>query len=120
LCIENCPTGAIRKERFLIDDQRCLSCINEVPGEFPEWIPITAHHTLYDCLICQRICPMNYKQEDNVIECVSFTEQETNKLLDGESIDTFSKELLTKIGMLGIDEWYEAIPRNLRTLFYYG
>ncbi len=57
------------------------------------------------------------RQADNIIECVSFTEQETNMLLDGKSIDTFSKELKTKIDMLGIDKWYKAIPRNLRVLF---
>ena len=117
LCIDNCPTGAIRKDRFLINNQKCLSCINEVPGEFPAWIPVTAHHTLYDCLICQRICPMNYKQKEDVIESISFTEEETNMLLNGKPIDTFSEEFKTKIYMLGIDEWYEAIPRNLKTLF---
>lgn len=60
---------------------------------------------------------MNYDQLDNFIECISFTEEETNMLLDGKPIDTFSKEFKTKIYMLGIDEWYEAIPRNLKTLF---
>jgi epoxyqueuosine reductase len=117
LCMENCPTGAIRKDRFLIDNQRCLSCINEAPGEFPAWIPVTAHHTLYDCLICQRICPMNHAQIDKIIDCISFTEEETNMLLDGKPIDTFSKEFKTKIYTLGIDEWYASIPRNLKTLF---
>ena len=29
ICIDNCPTGAIRKDRFLIDNQRCLSAMNE-------------------------------------------------------------------------------------------
>lgn len=117
LCIENCPTGAILEDRFLIDNQKCLSCINEIPGEFPAWIPITAHHTLYDCLICQRICPMNYEQADNVLEGISFSQEETNMLLDGKPIDTFSEEFKTKVYMLGINEWYEAIPRNLKTLF---
>lgn len=117
LCIENCPTGAILKDRFLIDNQRCLSYINEASGEFPSWIPLTAHHTLYDCLICQRICPMNYGQVDNFIDFISFTEEETNMLLDGKPIDTFSEEFKAKIFMLGLDEWYEAIPRNLKTLF---
>ncbi|KUO76375.1 MAG: hypothetical protein APF77_06655 [Clostridia bacterium BRH_c25] len=31
ICINNCPTGAIRKESFLIDSLRCLSAINEAP-----------------------------------------------------------------------------------------
>ncbi len=117
LCVKICPTKAIRKDRFLIDNQKCLSCINEVPGEFPDWIPETIHHTLYDCLICQRICPMNHEQLDKVIDYISFSEEETNMLLAGKPIDTFSKELKEKVLMLGLDEWYSAIPRNLKTLF---
>lgn len=116
-CVKSCPTGAILKDRFLIDNQKCLSCINEVPGEFPDWIPLTAHHTLYDCIICQRVCPMNAEQIDNIIDFITFTEEETKMLLAGEPIDTFHVESKSKILVLGIDEWYEAIPRNLKTLF---
>lgn len=117
LCIKNCPTGAILKDRFLIDNEKCLSCINEVPGEFPDWIPASAHHTLYDCLVCQRICPMNNSQLNKVVDDIAFTEEETNMLLEGRPIESFSEEAKAKIFMLGIDEWYEAIPRNLRMLF---
>ncbi|MBH1942100.1 4Fe-4S binding protein [Mobilitalea sibirica] len=117
LCIDSCPTGAIRKDRFLIDNQKCLSCINEIKGEFPEWIPLTAHHTLYDCLICQRVCPMNHKQLGDVLDPISFTEEETNLLLKGESLTSFSEEAKSKIYLLGIHEWYSAIPRNLQILF---
>lgn len=116
LCIGNCPTAAIRSDRFLIDNQKCLTNINEDPGEFPAWLPGTVHHALYDCLMCQRICPMNYKQVNSVIKCISFTEEETNILLEGKSIDTFSEDFKTKVCLLGIDELYEVIPRNLRTL----
>ncbi|WBW95919.1 4Fe-4S double cluster binding domain-containing protein [Oceanirhabdus sp. W0125-5] len=117
LCIEKCPTGAILKDKYLINNKKCLSYINEGPGKFPAWIPATAHHTLYDCLICQRTCPMNYEQLDNFIESISFTEEETNMLLKGEPIETFSTESKRKIYMLGLDDWYKAIPRNLKTLF---
>jgi len=117
LCVDNCPTGAIRRDRFLINNQKCLSCMNEGPGEFPAWIPVTAHHTLYDCLICQRVCPMNCDQIENDIQSISFTEEETNMLLEGKPIDSFSKGLKAKTYMLGIDEWYEVIPRNLKVLF---
>jgi epoxyqueuosine reductase len=116
-CVENCPTGAILKDRFLIDNQKCLSCINEVKDEFPSWVPITAHHTLYDCLICQRVCPMNVKQINNFIEGISFSEEETGMLLEGKPIDTFSDDVRSKIYKLGINDWYDAIPRNLETLF---
>ncbi len=117
LCIDVCPTDAISKDRFLIDNERCLSCINEVPGDFPDWIPSAAHHTLYDCLICQRACPMNKKQLDKVVDSISFSEEETSMLLDGKPIDTFSEQLKEKVYSLGLDEWYQAIPRNLKVLF---
>lgn len=117
LCIDRCPTDAILKDRFLIDNQKCLSFFNEVPDDFPAWIPTTAHHTLYDCLICQRNCPMNSEQIDNIIENISFTEEETNMLLEGKPIDSFSKDFQEKLHLLGIDKWYQAIPRNLKVLF---
>lgn len=117
LCINSCPTGAIRKEQFLIDNQKCLSCINEVPGDFPDWLPMTVHHTLYDCLICQKVCPMNNKQKDDVLDNISFSEEETNLLLYGAPISSFSDEMRKKVLLLGIDRWYDAIPRNLDTLF---
>lgn len=117
LCGEHCPTGAILKDRFLIDPQKCLSYFNETSGEIPAWIPITAHHTLYDCLICQRVCPMNRDHVDHFIDSISFTEKETSMLLDGEPINTFTKEAQSKIYMLGLDALYDAISRNLKILF---
>ncbi|WP_160680072.1 4Fe-4S double cluster binding domain-containing protein [Clostridium sp. C8-1-8] len=116
LCINNCPTGAIRKDRFLIDNTKCLSFFNEAPGEFPAWIPVQSHHTLYDCLKCQIICPMNQAQRNKIIENISFTEEETNLLLEGYPLDNLSTELKYKIDLLGINQWYNAIPRNLKTL----
>ncbi len=112
-CIDECPTNAIRADRFLIDNQKCLSCLNEVPDEFPEWLPESVHHTLYDCLICQRICPMNAGQQKKILKGISFNEEETNMLLEGKPLDTFSEETQDKIRLLGMDEWYAAIPRNL-------
>jgi len=117
LCVRNCPTQAILKDRFLIDNKRCLSFFNESPGEFPEWIPTNAHHTLYDCLICQKVCPMNKDQINKTIEDIYFNKEETNQLLSGTPIDVLSSDMKEKIFRLGIDEWYTAIPRNLKTLF---
>lgn len=117
LCVKSCPTGAILRERFLIDNQKCLSCLNEAPGRFPAWLPAKVHHTLYDCLICQRVCPMNDQQVDQVVESISFTEEETDLLLAGKRIETFSEDMKAKIRLLGMGDWYGAIPRNLRVLF---
>ena len=116
ICINSCPTGAIRKDRFLIDNQKCLSAMNEMPGDFPEWLPLTVHHTCYDCLRCQEKCPMNIGHTVKMDNCIKFSEQETGMLLEGRPIEDFPEDARQKIFMLGLDEWYAAIPRNIRAL----
>jgi epoxyqueuosine reductase len=117
VCLSSCPTGAILDERFLIDNERCLSFINENVGEFPEWIPITVHHCIYDCLICQINCPMNIEYVNNVIGSFKFSEDETEMLLSGISFDKLPPALRQKSKLLGLNAWYGAIPRNLKVLF---
>ena len=116
-CVKNCPTGAIRKDRFIIDNERCLSNLNESPGEFPAWLPKSVHHCLYDCLKCQIICPMDRAYLDHVIGPVQFSEEETELLLSGGPLDAFSPELKQKSKLLGLDPWIENMPRNLKVLF---
>jgi epoxyqueuosine reductase len=116
ICINSCPTGAIRKERFLIDNQICLSTMNESPGDFPEWLPVSVHHTCYDCLMCQENCPMNNGHLDRMEQTVIFSEEETDMLLEGKPLESFSEETKQKINVLGLDAWYTAIPRNIRVL----
>ncbi len=115
-CIHHCPTQAIRKDRYLIDNQRCLSAINEMPGEFPDWLAPSIHHTMYDCLRCQEICPMNQEYRENVLRTVVFNEEETGMLLSGAPYDSFSDSMKRRTKLLGLDDWLEAIPRNLRML----
>ncbi len=115
-CHNNCPTGAILQERFLIDNQRCLSAINEMPGDFPEWLPKSVHHTLYDCLRCQEICPINIPFQNNILRGICFNETETAMLLDGIPYEDFSPEMKEKSELLGLNRWLAAIPRNLRVL----
>ena len=117
ICFNNCPTGAIREDRFLIDNERCLSYFNESEGEFPEWIPLSVHHCLYDCLKCQINCPMNKEYVNNVVESIKFSEDETGMLLSGSSFEAFSPALKQKSEVLGLDKWLDAIPRNLKILF---
>lgn len=115
-CVHHCPTQAIRKDRYLIDIQRCLSAMNEMPGEFPEWLAPSVHHTMYDCLRCQEICPMNQEYGENVLRTVVFNEEETGMLLSGAPYDSFSDSMKRRTKLLGLDDWLEAIPRNLRML----
>lgn len=116
-CIENCPTASIRKDRFLIDNARCLSYFNESPGEFPEWLPLSVHHCIYDCLKCQVNCPMNKKYSNNVIGPIKFNEEETSFLLAGKQFNEFDFDLQKKVKVLGMDQYLTAIPRNLKILF---
>jgi epoxyqueuosine reductase len=115
-CINGCPTKAIRQDRFLIDNERCLSFFNEAPGEFPDWVSPTVHHCAYDCLKCQLICPMNREYLNNIAGPVVFDEAETLALLSGKELEEFEPSLLRKVRLLGMDKWIKAIPRNLRIL----
>lgn len=60
---------------------------------------------------------MNKNQIDKVIDPISFSEEETGMLLEGEPIDNFPQQLKEKVNMLGLNECYQAIPRNLKVLF---
>ncbi len=113
ICINACPTGAIRKDRFLIDNQKCLSAMNEVAGEFPDWLPNEVHHTLYDCLRCQERCPMNASVVSDQLETIYLSEEETLMLLEGKGANDFSQEFLKNVNKIGLFDWAEGLPRNL-------
>jgi len=115
-CLKNCPTEAILKDRFLINNERCLSYFNESSRDFPEWLPKSVHHCIYDCLMCQNICPKNKDYINNVIGPIEFDEAETNLLLSGKPIKEFPSNLKKKVRFLGMDEWIKAIPRNIKIL----
>lgn len=117
VCLAACPTGAIRRDRFLIDNERCLSAVNEVPGEFPDWVPADAHHTVYDCLRCQLACPMNREFTENIAGPFVFDGEETGMLMAGVPFQDLPDETQRKVEILGINKWPEAVPRNLKTLF---
>ncbi|MBN1439449.1 MAG: hypothetical protein JW929_08575 [Anaerolineales bacterium] len=115
-CIRNCPTGAIRPDLFLIDNERCLSCLNESPDPFPDWLPPAVHHSLYDCIKCQIICPMNKDHRDNKGKAVHLTEEETALLLAGTPFAEYPARLKEIGGYLGLDQWPAGIAKNIRTL----
>lgn len=116
ICLENCPTGAISANRFLIDNCKCISLHNENPDSMPDWIPKSAHHTMYDCLKCQMNCPMNYEAIKNVATPIHITEDEIKLILNSESFDILPTELKQKLEPIGLDSWYGAIPRNIQLL----
>ncbi len=118
-CLKNCPTGAITADRFLINNERCLTYCNEAGAErdFPEWIDPSSHHTIYGCLRCQMVCPMNGDYVHTLVEPAEFTEEETAFLVQGKSPELFPEELLQKVKALDMFNYLGALPRNLRVLF---
>ncbi len=117
ICIKKCPTNAITNEDYLIKSDRCITHFNEHPGErFPEWISPSSHNCIVGCIECQYSCPNNRNYLSNVIEPVSFTEEETLLLLEENSIHTYPAALTEKIKTLGLYEYINILPRNLRAL----
>jgi len=118
ICLKNCPTGAIQENKFLIDNERCLSYWNENSAPFPEWIPKSAHHCVYDCLKCQIFCPMNKNQIKNVVGPIYFNESETDILLSGLHFEQqLPASLKQKTKYLGFHQWPDGIQKNLNTIF---
>ncbi len=61
LCQNSCPTGAISKNRFLLNAEKCLTYHNEKEGKipFPNWIKPEWHNCIVGCIRCQAACPEN-------------------------------------------------------------
>jgi epoxyqueuosine reductase len=118
-CLQNCPTAAIMPTRFLINNERCLTYFNEAGAEwdFPEWIDPSSHHTLYGCLRCQTVCPINEPYLKPKKDPVEFSEEETAFLLEGKPFELFPENLKQKVQTLDMMSYLGAIPRNLRVLF---
>ena len=60
---------------------------------------------------------MNADYVHNVTGPVRFSEEETEMLLAGKKHDEMELSLQKKVKLLGMDQWLDAIPRNLRVLF---
>jgi epoxyqueuosine reductase len=117
VCVAACPTGAIGGDRVLLHGERCLTVVNENAGEWPDWIPPSAHNCIIGCLLCQRPCPANpglqVKQSG-----VVFTAEETEALRgDGGVHEGPAWEgIKAKLERLGQPYQEPVFGRNLRAL----
>jgi epoxyqueuosine reductase len=117
-CLKNCPTAAIKEERFLIQAERCLTYFSEMAGDqaFPEWIDPAWHNCLVGCLKCQSVCPENSKVKDWVETIAEFDENETGRLLQAAKIEDLPPALADKVRQADLQSLLGVIPRNLKPL----
>lgn len=120
ICVSVCPTGAISEDRVLIRAERCLTFLNENPGDWPDWLNPRAHNCLLGCLECQQSCPANPKLQIEHTG-MSFSAAETRRLLsDGSTPDDRAETgLRMKLAWLGQPYAEPVLGRNLRALLKY-
>lgn len=115
-CLNECPTGAIAADRFLLHAERCLTFFNEGSQEFPEWIDPAWHNSLVGCMRCQLVCPVNKGFAKWVEDGEDFTEAETDLVLGGVPLDRLPPETVHKLNRSYMAEYLDVLPRNLRAL----
>lgn len=115
-CQKACPTGAIPADRFLVRAERCLTDLNEYPGDFPAWVAPTAHNAIVGCLRCQVACPENRPFLGQQEETVEFTAVETALLEEDAPWDDLPEPLQAKLTATCLEGYLPLLPRNLRAL----
>jgi epoxyqueuosine reductase len=115
-CLNECPTGAIAQDRFLLHAERCLTFFNESTDEFPGWIEPEWHNSLIGCMKCQLVCPVNKSFVNWVEEGEDFDEAETDSILNGVPLDRLPPETAHKLDRSYMAEDLDLLPRNLRVI----
>jgi epoxyqueuosine reductase len=115
-CIHSCPSGAIRRDRFLLRAERCLTYHNERNAPFPQWINPAWHRCLVGCMECQNVCPVNAPFRDRYEDAAVFSPDETEQMLAGTRADRVTPSVREKLMRLCLWDDYPAIARNLRCL----
>ncbi len=118
-CLQNCPTGAISDDRFLIWAERCITYYNEEPTDvpFPDWLEQSWHNCLVGCMHCQSVCPENKEVIDRIEEGPEFSSEETELILKGAPLDQFPAETVKKLEESDLIDLFDFLPRNLQVFF---
>jgi len=117
-CVRACPTQTILADRFLIDNERCLTAMNQgaEPKSFPEWVDPYAHNCIHNCLTCQSVCPKKEPYQENIAPLVSFDETETRMLICAIPYEWMGNQMRQKVDQLELKPYLAALPRNLKAL----
>jgi len=116
LCRENCPTGSIPVDRFLIHAENCLGFLNEMKPDFPYWVQHQPdwHNALVGCMCCQFVCPVNKPYVNKIVAGPSFSEEETGLILNKTPLENLSRATRRKLKFS--DGVYPLLAQNLSAL----
>jgi epoxyqueuosine reductase len=116
LCRENCPTGSITADRFLIHAEKCLGFLQQTKPDFPYWVRLQPdwHNALMGCMQCQFVCPVDKPYLDKIAEGPSFSEEETGLILNKTPWEVLSQETRQKLKIPA--ELYPRMVSNLSAL----
>jgi len=116
LCRENCPTGSIPVDRFLIHAENCLGSLQERDPDFPYWVQLQPdwHNALTGCMRCQFVCPVNKPYIHKIELGPSFSEGETSLIMNKAPWERLSSETQIKLELFG--GIYPLLARNLSAL----
>ncbi len=121
VCLNGCPTGAIRKDTFVIDAGRCVTLYNEILGDFPDWMSKDIHNALMGCMRCQAHCPGNRESMTKPVYLQEISQYETDSILEGTVDEDMMQMLSQKLNEFSPTSSLEEIPiftRNLRALIH--
>ena len=118
LCLNQCPTGAIPEDRYLVKAERCITYFNEFTEspDFPQWLDPRGHNCIIGCLHCQKCCPQNKRFLDNVVDAAQFDARETEMLLSGSPLESLPGETADRVRALKLEYYYHLLARNLKVL----
>jgi epoxyqueuosine reductase len=116
LCRDNCPTGCIPSDRFLIHAENCLTYLNESEQDFPAWVNPDWHNAIIGCMNCETVCPVNKPYLENIKVGPAFTEEETGLILNKIPEEKLSPGMKLKLHNFIEDGYLPMLGRNLMVL----
>lgn len=113
LCRENCPTGSISVDRFLIRAENCPGFLQEVEPNHPYWVQLQPdwQNALMGCMRCQFFCPVDKPYLVKIEEGPSFSEEETGLILNKTPWEGLSQKTRQKLRIPG--KLYPRMVPNL-------
>ncbi len=116
-CLKACPNGCFAAGKFVVDASRCLTFLNEGPGEFPDWLEPGIHNAAVGCLRCQDACPENRNVPGKAIYRRFVLDREASELvLAGRPTAELPEQAARAVRAAEMEGCEDRLARNLRAL----